>query len=88
MNTQLKQKTEIQRSTEFWQNNKQLEQEIDNLLKQLKYFDQEVNCSQPRQPHCGTLCPRSFGVKEEAWASAPPATQAHSFAIPGRNCAL
>lgn len=56
MNTQLKQKTEIQRSTEFWQNNKQLEQEIDNLLKQLKYFDQELeNQYKQVQDICRTL---------------------------------
>lgn len=41
-NTQERQKQEINRSAEFWNTNKNFEDEVDALLLRLKYFDSEV----------------------------------------------
>lgn len=41
-NTQEKQRQEMTRSADFWNTNKNFEDEVDALLQRLKFFDQEV----------------------------------------------
>ena len=42
-----RQNDEIEKSNIFWNTNKKIETEVDQLLKRLKYYDQEVTISLP-----------------------------------------